>query len=210
MVASPHRLTDTARYRLPGYLKHDPDTKTARLFHLTCSDVSLPRVAAGSVRACATHLRSGYETHYRTRERTAQDHAIRTLTQPWINRGQKVVVAGDFNAKPTDPTLDAVYNLSRDGSFTGSGSFVEADQTDHRYFSSDPECHVGRGHCRTGQPTIGAFSNCSNVDHGKLKKYDYIFYSRGSNYDLHGEALPCNGSDHLPIRSRATLPLPAA
>lgn len=54
--------------------------------------------------------------------RTQQTADIRRLTGAWIDLGHAVVVAGDFNATPTRPEMDAMYALN------GNGRFNEANQ----------------------------------------------------------------------------------
>ena len=202
LVASKYSLTNVGVYDLP-FPTTDKTDRRNRKFHLTCADVSLPAHLAKPVRACVTHLRSGhkhksYSVKQRNKTRRMQDAKIASVTHAWL-KSKTVVLAGDFNATPGDATLNSIYALSNSGSFTGAGHFVESDQTDASWFPG--ACHSS-SHCRSGQPTIDTASNAPSPP----KRYDYIFFSKGPNYDLHGVALKGDQSDHLPIRSTATLP----
>src|SRR5262249_14895545 len=134
------------------------------------------------------------EDAVRDNERAEQTADIARITQPWIDAGTKVVVAGDFNARPRDAALDSIYALDHDGGWTGTGYYVESDQTDSTFF----DCS-STSHCRSGASTVSAASSAK-----PSKRYDYIFYSKGENYDLHGAARRVGGSDHYAVRSTAT------
>jgi endonuclease/exonuclease/phosphatase family metal-dependent hydrolase len=84
-----------------------------------------------------------------------------------------VVVMGDFNLRPTDRAMSALYTRSHRGG--GDGRFDEVDQ--------------GSEHCRCGEHTY---------DSGG--KYDYIFVSAHDFVVAEGDATASRFSDHDLLR----------
>src|SRR5699024_4509318 len=103
-------------------------------------------------------------------------------------QGQAVTVAGDFNALPNWNAMNNMYRLTKDSSYTGTGDFHEADQTDKKFFDTHgTSVTCGENACRTGERTIG-----------RATKYDYAFISRNVAHGGLVSALAADtyGSDH--------------
>lgn len=90
--------------------------------------------------------------------------------QFWGGANTPTVLAGDFNADPTDPHLGLLYQAQ-----DGNGQFVEAEQYDKAYFT--PQCQQLTS-CRSGMPTtLPAMSGGVVASGGEARKFDYIFAS---------------------------------
>jgi hypothetical protein len=153
----PHTKTAT---NLGGGFTDNPGTKKARkhTYLLGCMDVSVD-VRPGSaidyrrVHVCVAHLRPGGSKTATVRD--AQLHNMSSTLAAVVARTHRaVVVAGDFNARPTDPGLNAMYDFAG-----GKGIFREGDQTDRTACPSGP--------CRGGEMTLP----------NHRAKIDYAFFS---------------------------------
>ncbi|PYC88407.1 hypothetical protein C7C46_00590 [Streptomyces tateyamensis] len=87
----------------------------------------------------------------------------RQTVEPWIAAGTPVVIGGDFNAAPSDPSLDAFYDFGG-----GFGQFTEVDQTDKTQFGK--ACPQSADRCRSGKDTY-------DFNRGDMSKVDYVFVS---------------------------------
>ncbi|MFE5588368.1 endonuclease/exonuclease/phosphatase family protein, partial [Kitasatospora sp. NPDC056531] len=92
-----------------------------------------------------------------------QGEVARKAVEPWIAAGIPVVVGGDFNASPTDPSLDSFYDFGG-----GFGRFTEVDETDKTQFGNI--CPQNADRCRTGKYTY----DLGQTDQSKI---DYVFLS---------------------------------
>ena len=106
-------------------------------------------VATVRHRACSVHLISPTAPED-VKVRTAQAKDVRRITGRWVRRGDLVVLAGDFNAKPHRRTMRHLYARR------GVGRFREASSTR----PGGPECRCAR----------------STYD-GRGVKIDYVFFS---------------------------------
>lgn len=185
-----------SRWPLSGVIRtnlHGSAGTPRRHFTLTCALVAASDVPAGRLRACVTHLRA-HASPQDKQARSEQVHRIRRTLHKRIAHGrERVIVAGDFNARPQTPVLDEMYRLKRvvmDDGGDGIGDFVEGDQTDHRYFANG----CGPPACRSGDITVPGKCTC---------KFDYVFFSRLDVRRLSGRALDGGGSDHNLYRASA-------
>lgn len=124
--------------------------------------------------ACSVHVPSvmpdNVKRHIMTQE--IADHMSR-----WEGQGTKVVVGGDFNAKPNLNAIGLMYDR-----------FWEADQ----FFF----CNAG---CRAGRPT-----HHGGEGDGKI---DYIFFTKNFGHGLNFQTeLPAWPSDHRILVSTAPMP----
>jgi endonuclease/exonuclease/phosphatase family metal-dependent hydrolase len=193
VLASRWSLSGVTRTNLHGD-QHRRPKEAIRYFRLTCALVAAPGVPAGKLRACVTHLRARHRPAepWLDDARAEQVHRIRrALHDDIVRRHVRVVVAGDFNARPQNRALDEIYRLQRGGGFFGAGDFFEADQTDPRYF---PASGCVPPSCRGGEHTAG-----TTLD----RKYDYVFFSALGVSGLSGRALELGGSDHKLFRGKA-------
>lgn len=89
--------------------------------------------------------------------------------QYWGGANTPTVLAGDFNADPTDPNMGLIYQAQ-----DGNGSFIEAEQYDKAYFT--PQCRQLTS-CRSGAPTTYPVlgSKGEVAAGGQARKFDYIF-----------------------------------
>jgi len=190
MLASPYPISNISNDLL-GHpdVDHYPDgEKRTKYFKLLCGDVAIPGHSATGLRACVTHLRAFQDPEDHD-AREAQTAKIRSLLHDRIwTQGQAVTVAGDFNALPNWNAMNNMYRLTKDSSYTGTGDFHEADQTDKKFFDTHgPSVTCGENACRTGERTIG-----------RATKYDYAFISRNVTHGGRVSALAADtyGSDH--------------
>jgi endonuclease/exonuclease/phosphatase family metal-dependent hydrolase len=188
VLASRWPLSGVTRTNLRGAgLREEEDP--VRYFRLTCALVAASDVPTGRLRACVAHLRA-HRGPELDQARTVQVRRIhKTLHDDIAHRHVRVVVAGDFNARPQDPALDEMYSLKRGGGLGGAGDFFEGDQTDHRHFAPNG---CGPRACRSGQ-----FTCCGAAD-SLHRKYDYAFFSALGVSQLSGRALGLGG-----VRPRA-------
>ena len=198
VLASKWPLSGVTRTNLRGD-DHRQPREDVRFFKLTCALIGASDVPVGRLRACVTHLRAGHDADqpWLDAARTRQVRRIHTtLHRDIAGRHVRVVVAGDFNARPKDPALDEMYWLKRGGGPDGAGDFYEGDQTDQRHF--DPS-GCGPLACRSGQPTC-----CDDPQDPALdRKYDDVFFSRLGVDQLSGLPLGLGGSDHALYRGSA-------
>ena len=96
---------------------------------------------------CSTHLPATGST-------VAETAKIRAMTGRLIDAGHFVVLGGDFNAQPSDVTLNSVYNKG-----PGTGRFREIGDLSRRRV------------CRCGAPTTQSSSGAAR------RKIDYLFVS---------------------------------
>ena len=170
VVASRWPLSRVTRTNLRGDGHRQPG-EAKRSFRLTCVQIAASHVPAGRLRACVTHLRAGHQSDrpWLDAARTLQVHRIhKALHNNVVHRHVRVVVAGDFNARPQNRALDEMYRLKRGGGLDGAGDFFEGDQTDHRYFAPSG---CGLHACRSGEFT------CCGAGEPLDRKYDYAFFS---------------------------------
>ena len=118
VVASRWPLSRVTRTNLRGDNDRLPD-EPVRSFRLTCALVAVPAVPAGKLRACVTHLRAGHGAKRRPLLDAARALQVRRIHKVLHNdvahRRVRVVVAGDFNARPRNGALDEMYMLKRGG-----------------------------------------------------------------------------------------------
>ena len=102
--------------------------------------------------------------------------------QYWGGANTPTVLAGDFNADPTDPNMGLLYQAQ-----DGNGRFIEAEQYDKAYFT--PQCRQLTS-CRSGAPTtlpqLG--SDGEVTAGGQERKFDYIFAS-AKDYAVSSDAI---------------------
>jgi endonuclease/exonuclease/phosphatase family metal-dependent hydrolase len=127
----------------------------------------------------------------------AEASELAAQAKTWQDSGIPVVLGGDFNASPLTTPLSSFYNTSLPG---GTGSFLEADQTDQDYFfhsGCDPAQVTS---CRSGDNTF------KNFDTGVEAKIDYIFFSDQYFKDIQGDVQPLDTklSDHRLYRGAAS------
>lgn len=132
LLANPHNLE---RRGLLCILLRDPET----------------------IRVCTTHLTSG-DTQNDYQNRLSQATDIKNRTDPYIDRGTRTVIGGDFNSKPTSPVMDRFYASQYGGASYG------------RFYEINGCCS------KTGPVT--------HPDSGR--KLDYIFHSNRLTTVSHG------------------------
>lgn len=135
--------------------------------------------------------------------------------QYWGGANTPTVLAGDFNADPTDPNMGLLYQAQ-----DGNGQFIEAEQYDKAYFT--PQCRQLTS-CRSGAPTTYAQTDDGVVTSGgEARKFDYIFAS-AKDYTVDSDAVvevkgqdgsDLTQNDHLMYQATlgwrmATTPTPA-
>lgn len=209
VLASKWPLSGVRRINLRGD-GHRKETEDVRYFKLTCASVAVSDTPAERLRACVTQLRAGHGKGkpWLDSARTQQVRRIhKALHDDITYRHVRVVVAGDFNARPQDPALDEMYKLQTGGGPGGPGDFHEADQTDHRYFFPANRC--GPLACRSGELTCcdELPRDLNDPDPPLDRKYDYVFFSAPEVSQLSGRALALEpgrgGSDHVLYRATA-------
>jgi hypothetical protein len=179
LIASRHRLSAAAAYRLPN-----EQARTPHLFRVLCADVGVEggplQFRADAVRACVTQLRAGRGRNSGAgRIRRKQARHVRASLAPDIEQDSSaVVLAGDLNAQPQKGALSQLYRLSRGGRLGNrKGPFYEADQNG-RYGpaptgrGTGPErivCRIDPDLCRWGEAT--------HHRGGVHRKLDYVFFS---------------------------------
>jgi endonuclease/exonuclease/phosphatase family metal-dependent hydrolase len=182
------------RFGMAILARHDatelPDRQTAALsMTADCGDsnprqllCALPLIEGESTLVCVTHLTTGTDEC-----RSNQATEVADLTLDWSGGGA-TIVAGDLNAEPADPELDALYEVD------GTGRYLEVDQEESRWWP--PGCVAA---CRSGEPTFPA------VD--PTKKIDYIMFSSDHFTAVAGDAAHADGtlSDHRLLRGAASL-----
>ena len=158
MLASPHSITSVTRYDLA-----DSPNDTTRSFHMTCGNVLLGSAGTAVLRACATHLRNGRDEPWKLAERRQQTGQIKSILAPQIAAGRAVVLSGDFNTRPEEDPLDAIYGLNTSGQYTSSGGqFDESQQARRQLLAQLTGLHeqlplpVRSGHRARAGPTGGS------------------------------------------------------
>ncbi|MFJ7159818.1 FG-GAP-like repeat-containing protein [Streptomyces sp. NPDC101118] len=141
-----------------------------------------------TVLACGTHLR---------RDDAAQNDtpALMERIEAWSN-GLPVILAGDFNARPSYAHMDPVY-----AGRPGTVSLAEADGTDQQYFTAACKT-AGATECRSGAPTLVD----SETGTKYVSKFDFTFFTRQDFRDLRSETVETGLTkvkDHLLVRSAA-------
>ncbi|EFF89901.1 FG-GAP repeat domain-containing protein [Streptomyces sp. e14] len=134
---------------------------------------------------CSVHLDWSKDNSLRIQEAAK----LAQLTRQWQDAGIPVVLGGDFNDTPRTAVATPFYEPANGH---GTGTFVEADETDQDHFLAD-DCSDGRTRCRSGEPT---FNN---------SKLDYLFFSAGSFTGAKADVLPLDTavSDHRLLRGAA-------
>ena len=166
---------------LLGTSKHDLGTRQTggHLYGLACVAFSY---ANRPTRACSTHLAAGNTDFDPIRQATAKE--IQAKANTWIGEGKRVVVGGDFNSRPSDAAMNAMYGV---GPLSG-GPFREIHQT--------------RGPENQDRGGLNTFYK---------KKIDYIFISKVDAQSSGGSEQVCKActpSDHrmlwgsLPLKAR--------
>ena len=145
------------------------------------------------IHVCSTHLISSDwkddagVVHDGESVRTNQTRAIKDEVAGWVKKGDFVIVAGDFNGKPSTAPLDRMYAPP----LGGGGDFTEYNR---------------KGAGRDGADT--ATADGSNTEDGQpfSRKIDYVFFSvnraaiDGPDVDLVNDA-----SDHNMLTSTAQM-----
>lgn len=164
-----------------------PEPTSAENRILLCARTT---VAGRSVRACDTHI------DFHTLNTTAQIAQVASITRGFVDQGEPVVLAGDFNQDPKHPDLDPLYSHG-----TGStGVFQEVDENDEDRFTGT-DCPQTADQCRSGEVT--ASTACSEYTK-ENKKIDYIFLSESAFTTVRGDAVACSGvADHHLLRGAA-------
>jgi vancomycin resistance protein VanJ len=130
-------------------------------------------VNAHPVRACTFATRCPFPTFYDPQHRDRQLRAIRGFVQQYIDRGESLLLAGDFNVTEREPA----YNELSEGLID---SFLE----------------VGKGAGHTWRHRL-------LMDRGiGLLRIDYLFAGPGIIPLVAGEDCSPTGSDHCMIRGR--------
>lgn len=166
---------------LSGTSRHDLGAVQAggHVYGLACVTFSH---AGRATRACSTHLAAGGAEFDPVRQATAK--AIQDKSNTWIGEGKRVIVGGDFNSRPGDATMNAMYGV---GPLSG-GPFREIHQT--------------RGSANQDRGGLNTFYS---------KKIDYIFVSKvdaASSGGTENVCKDCTPSDHrmlwgsLPLKAR--------
>jgi endonuclease/exonuclease/phosphatase family metal-dependent hydrolase len=128
-------------------------------------------VGGRPTRVCTTHIVAGDEDRTGDlRRRQIASAALRLSTYP-----TPVVLMGDFNRRPTEPAMGALYAPSHRRA--GHGVFDEVDQ--------------GAGACRCGAGTLHSGA-----------KVDYIFVTARDFEVLDAAVVPVTFSDHDLLRGR--------
>lgn len=148
------------------YVAQSPGT--AELRGLLCAKADLGR---RPTRICTSHIVAGDEDPGGDIRRAQIASAAARVDSYRV----PVVLMGDFNLRPTDRGMSALYAPSHRGG--GNGVFDEVDQ--------------GPDDCRCGGPT---------QDSGD--KYDYIFLTARDFEVVEGDVTPARFSDHDLLRGR--------
>jgi endonuclease/exonuclease/phosphatase (EEP) superfamily protein YafD len=141
------------------------------------------------IHVCSTHLISSDwkdeagVVHDGQDVRTNQTRVIKDEATRWVNKGDFVIIGGDFNGQPSSPPLDRMYAPQ----LGGGGDFTEYNR---------------KGAGRDG--AITATSDGSDAEDGQpfSRKIDYLFFSTnrapidGPDVDLVDDA-----SDHNMLTS---------
>ena len=140
--------------------------------------------------ACSVHI---YWSNEALRIGEAKELAAQA--KAWQDAGIPVVLGGDFNAFPDEPTMDSFYGAALPG---GAGGFRETDETDTDYFSQagcDPAT-VTR--CRSGEFTFDGAEADSKID--------YIFLGERHFKNAVNDSMPLDArlSDHRLQRGAAS------
>lgn len=179
------------------FIKHSTSTPTALVStihplpqgtgleprEMICTDVTID---GKLVKVCVVHI-----THHAA-YRPQQIATVANLAAGWINSGQRVIIAGDFNAEPQDAEMTPMYSHSG-----GTGLFQEADESD--------SCPAPLTACRAGERTfweVKAFYDPPATP----KKIDYIFFSEAHFGNPTGDAksaLPDPITDHNLLQGSA-------
>jgi endonuclease/exonuclease/phosphatase family metal-dependent hydrolase len=165
---------------------------TSAVSKALCHDLNISGFAAGEIRGCVAHLRSGADGAA-ARARWAQSATwAAELDRYLLGNDQVVILGGDLNAEPADPELSPLYALE------GVGAFAEVGMTDSAHFTAG--CIDQQAtECRSGEPTF---------DHPVTgpKKIDYIFFSADHADALNDVVRPGGpNSDHDLLRGSASI-----
>jgi len=166
---------------LIGTSRHDLGTRQTggHLYGLACVTFSH---AGRATRACSTHLAAGGTDFDPIRQATAKQ--IQDKANTWIGEGKRVIVGGDFNSRPMDAAMNAMYGV---GPASG-GPFRELHQT--------------RGSANQDRGGLNTFYK---------KKIDYVFISKVDARTSGGSenvCKKCTPSDHrmlwgsVPLKAR--------
>ncbi|MEV0537349.1 FG-GAP-like repeat-containing protein [Kitasatospora sp. NPDC050463] len=150
----------------------EPADPAAEKRPLICAGLAMPS-GDDSYQVCNVHLESGL-----VGLRNAGLPTVVDRMRHW-GEGARTILAGDFNADPTDPNLGILYAAQ-----DGNGPMTEADDQDTAYFS--PTCR-GLRTCRSGAPTTA-----------DGRKFDYIFADPGLNHG-DGRTIQVTGPDGRPL-----------
>ena len=143
------------------------------------------------VHVCSTHLISSDwkdpagVVHDGQEVRTNQTRAIKDEAARWVNKGDFVIVAGDFNGQPQSAPLDRMYAPQ----LGGGGDFTEYNR---------------KGAGRDGANTATSDGSDSPDGQPFSRKIDYVFFSTnrapidGPDVDIVNDA-----SDHNMVTSTA-------
>jgi Endonuclease/Exonuclease/phosphatase family len=116
------------------------------------------------IHVCSAHLISASfkdaaeVVHDGEAVRANQTRAIKDEAARWVNKGDFVIIAGDFNGKPESPPLDKMYAPQ----FGGGGDFTEYNR---------------KGAGRDGKVTATADGSHTEDGLPYSKKIDYVFFS---------------------------------
>ncbi|MFD4247609.1 endonuclease/exonuclease/phosphatase family protein [Streptomyces sp. NPDC058525] len=144
-----------------------------------------------STRFCTTHIAAVNREKGVTNEHKLQQlAAVQAQLDSWVDQGQTVMIAGDFNAQPNYHSLDTYYSASlnvKDLNDSNRGSFRELDDND------TANC-LGYGEWTADNEEELAPTVC-----GGMRKIDLIFVSETS---LVGPG--SYGADSLAIATNCT------
>ena len=146
--------------------------------------------------ACNTHITTDKS------DRTAQIKAVADKAKSY-NAENRVVVGGDFNAKPHTGEMDVMYNTTY--SPAGTGTFAEVDLP-----------YRGDRASGGGGSEFNEYTSCPKLPklhlvcngtrfHSPNKKFDYIFLANGDWANYHADATKSTSSDHMLLWAWASI-----
>ncbi|GIG68252.1 FG-GAP-like repeat-containing protein [Phytomonospora endophytica] len=140
--------------------------------------------------ACSVHLYWSNEPL-----RVAEAKELAAQAKAWQDAGIPVVLGGDFNAFPDEPTMNSFYGTALPG---GAGAFREADESDADYFAQGGCDPASVTRCRAGEFTFDG----KDAD----SKIDYLFLGERYFTKVVGDSMPLDTrlSDHRLLRGAAT------
>ncbi|MFI2380588.1 endonuclease/exonuclease/phosphatase family protein [Streptomyces sp. NPDC018964] len=142
-----------------------PDDGTDEKRNLLCA----PLLADSATRFCTTHITVASDA-----DKLKQLQDVQGRLDAWVNAGQTVMIAGDFNVQPHYPSLDTFYSATLETGINGGnrGLFRELDDTDP-VKTELPSC-LGYGEWTADDKTVSQ-SPCKT-----MRKIDMLFVSEAA------------------------------